>query len=193
MRRAAYILAFLAGLLARSVTAQTYDANGPVVPTWRPMYGEYGNNSLTLPSVPPAVQRRLDEGAASPLSSGGMLLDRDSVFYLDSIAVRQVPPAPLYDRLWWTVQVCSGLTITEAERAEWTISAAPGDGFFPPGGRTPAVGYTAVERHNIVVLEKFVVREQLLKHEMLHAIIWENFHIVGHPMEYFEPCGLLGQ
>jgi hypothetical protein len=91
--------------------------------------------------------------------------------------VRQVAPAPAYDEMWTAVVRCSGLPMPEGMSAAWTVSAAPGDAFYPPGKTEPVPGYTFVETHNIVVLAKYAhPGSPLLAHEMIHALLWVNGH-----------------
>lgn len=150
----------------------------------------HGQNGLYTPITAPTPPTQ-------PLMTHGMLIDRDSIFYLDSIQVRQVAPSPTYDSIWVSMEACSGIRLADSVRAAWTISAAPGDGFIPPGGRYPVPGYTFVEHRNIVVLEKYVLNRDLLGHEMVHALIWEDRHVVGHnehgDMPEFARCGVQNQ
>ena len=154
-------------------------------------------------AVPAQAQNGLYTPAqAAPTEEVGpvlrrLLMARDSVFHLDSIMVRQVAPSPTYDSIWVSVERCAKLPMPDSLRASWTISAAPGDGFIVPGGKDPVPGYTFVETRNIVVLEKYVLNRALLAHEMVHALIWEDRHLVGHnehgDMPEFAQCGVQNQ
>jgi hypothetical protein len=139
--------------------------------------------------VPDSVQRALDRAAPGLVSvKGALRMNRDSIFDVDTIRVQQYAPPAEYAEWWAAVEKCSGLT---ASAEGWSWIAVPGDGFLVKG-RGPFPGYAAVEDHNFLVLRKYVFNESLVKHEMLHAVLWMNGRGDGHPEE-FNTCGLQAQ
>lgn len=139
--------------------------------------------------VPDSVQRALDRAAPGLVSvKGALRMQRDSIFDVDTIRVQLYPAPPEYTKWWAAVERCSGLT---ASMEGWNWIAVPGDGFLVKG-RGPFPGYAAVEDHNFLVLRKYIFNESLVKHEMLHAVLWMNGRGDGHPVE-FDLCGLQAQ
>lgn len=146
--------------------------------------------SLNLEAqVPDSIQTALNRAVPGLVSvKGKLLMQRDHVFDVDTVTTYQYAPPQMYSRWWDEVQACSGLS---GNLEGWSWIAVPGDGFLVKGNG-PFPGYAAVEDNNILVLVKYVWNDQLVKHEMLHALIWIARKEIGHPAE-FDTCGLQAQ
>lgn len=138
-------------------------------------------NGLYAPTPVPVA-------SAAPMAVRGLLMARDSVFNIDSVLVTQYEAPAIYGVWFLQVERCSKLAGT---LDGWTWTAVPGDGFLVKGNG-PFPGYAAVEHHNYLVLRKYIMNEKLVKHEMLHGLLWQHGQGPGHPHE-FDDCELQAQ
>jgi hypothetical protein len=107
----------------------------------------------------------------------------------NSVRVRELPAgsipvqAPSVYELWWQVtQACSGL---HGNLSDVTWYVVPGVSTFQVAGKTYA-GYWFPEGNEIVVAERAKLEGQVVRHEMLHALVRK----AGHSGDYFiSKCG----
>lgn len=106
------------------------------------------------------------------------------------MVVPQYDPPAEYAAWWTEIQDCTGLH--SARRVtDFAWIAVPAGAFVLTyqGKKTyPVIGWAAVEKGNVLVLAKYVHNERLVKHEMVHHLMWEHEQPVGHPAEYFDKC-----
>lgn len=100
--------------------------------------------------------------------------------------------APLIYKNWWTeVKSCAGVTgIPDSlfNTLKWV--SVDSDGFMAMG-HGPYWGYTYAWDNEIWVLERYKLNERLIKHEMLHYLLWNApTRIYGHSIEFIT-CNLM--
>jgi hypothetical protein len=95
-------------------------------------------------------------------------------------------PGPVYREWWRQVEECSGKT-GDFDAVSWYV--VPGDiPFRIPTIDKPLLGYWNSATNRIVLLEWVPSATELVRHEMLHALLRR----ADHPYEYFEQrCGEL--
>jgi plasmid stabilization system protein ParE len=126
------------------------------------------------------------------------LMLRDSIVEVDSVVSEQFHPA-VEAELWSELETCTGLTASDSLRAATTFVAVPGHGFTVHGkseNGAPYVAYAAVEGRVVLILHRRMEHRQILKHEMLHILLYDTGKVVTepwHPVEWFGPCGVLNQ
>lgn len=168
---------------------------------------------LTLFAVPvraqgatPARADSLVQAAATydnsrtPMTTGGMLLNRDSIVVVEDITVEQYIPEHV-DSLWAVVQKCSGVQAPAGMLESLTFSAVPGDAFWVhrenrDNHESPDIGFSVMGKGNILIVKKYMNRPELVEHEMLHTLLYLTGTVVSppwHDTRYFNPCGLQGQ
>jgi hypothetical protein len=136
----------------------------------------------------------------APMATAGLLMNRDSIVVVDHVPVLQYWPDHA-DSLWKVVQACSGVESPAGVLESITFSAVPGDAFWVHAADSaahaaPDIGYTVLEHSNILILKKYMNRPDLVKHEMLHALLYITGTVTSRPwhdVRYFVPCGLAGQ
>lgn len=176
MRRTVYTLAFLLGILAR------------------PLFGQSASQAQEDNLVAAAATY---DNSRAPM--GALLLDRGKIVVADTMLVEQYWPEKA-DSLWAEVQRCSGVEAPANALAGITFAAVPNaDAFYPHLDKKigPYIGYTFVEKGNILIVDKYRNRSDLVKHEMLHALLYLTGTVTESPWHrepYFQKdCGLAGQ
>ena len=140
------------------------------------------------------------DNSRTPMTTAGMLLNRDSLVVVEDITVEQYIPEHA-DSLWAVVQKCSGVEAPAGMLESLTFSAVPGDGFWvhrenKENHESPDIGFSVMEKGNILIVKKYMNRADLVKHEMLHTLLYLTGTVVSRPWHdtrYFNPCGLQGQ
>ena len=93
-----------------------------------------------------------------------------------------MPNGELWRQLWRDVEACSGVKGSYAA-VSWYV--VPGGSSFLWQGQEVAGLWTS-SGNRIVLAELSVARYDVVRHEMLHAVL----EVDGHPAEYFvERCG----
>jgi len=100
--------------------------------------------------------------------------------------------APLIYKNWWNeVKKCANITDVPdnfLNRLTWV--SVDSDGFMAMG-HGPYMGYTYAWDNEIWVLRRYMMDERLIKHEMLHYLLWNTTpRIEGHPIEFIT-CNLM--
>ena len=91
---------------------------------------------------------------------------------------------------WWReVAECSGYEVTEAELDSiefWHVNAST----FPAKGISGFIGYAYVEYNQIFVVRAYKNDKKVIKHEMLHFILWwkREGYRGGHWFEEYIRC-----
>lgn len=162
----------------------------------------HAQDGLYRPQPIPAKQ-------SAPLMFGGLMIDPDSIVEMDSTRAAQYPPPAEYDQWWQEDIACAGpLSIVNnplqvvvvvpripvwPKDIAWVTIPEP---VFRVHGSGPFVGYTDVENMTVIIPDRYIHNRQLVRHEMLHAMLWKmNRADYGHPKAdpIFRACGLLGQ
>ena len=94
---------------------------------------------------------------------------------------RRISPLAHYDRWWAMVEECSGLARSIAE-VDWY--SVPGREFQAPDGR-PASGAYSSDPDRIILAEEAMLDGQIVRHEILHALIKRGRKELEHPATYF--------
>lgn len=97
---------------------------------------------------------------------------------------RPFTPEPIYREWWSQMEACSGLS-KSYESVSWYV--VPGeDPFVAPSLGKQVLGYWQRRGNRIVLLEYVPSRTELVRHEMLHALLQRG----DHPRAYFvDRCG----
>jgi hypothetical protein len=94
------------------------------------------------------------------------------------------PPAE-YQTWWEQVEDCSGIT-GHLEGVSWYY--IPDVSQFTVPGNSDVAGYWQPYHHSITLAGSEISDADLVRHEMLHALL----NAKGHPVEYFgEKCGAI--
>jgi len=161
---------------------------------------------LAAQGATPAQADSLIQAAATydntrtPMTTAGMLLNRDSLVVVDETMVEAYWPEHA-DSLWREVQKCSGVEAPAGMLESLTFNAVPGDGFWvhaenKANHESPDIGFSVMEKANILIVKKYMNRADLVKHEMLHTLLYLTGTVTSRPWHdtrYFVPCGLMGQ
>jgi hypothetical protein len=98
---------------------------------------------------------------------------------------------PIYKTWWNEVKLCSNLTSVSDiyfNRLKWF--SVNSDGFMAMG-HGPFIGYTYAWDDEIWIIKIGMYSERLVKHEMLHYLLWNsNIKTGDHPIE-FNNCKLI--
>jgi hypothetical protein len=101
---------------------------------------------------------------------------------LPDAAIRFQPDPSIYPALWREVEACAERT-SRYESVTWYL--VPGAETITLGGRD-VWGYWSSSTNRIVLTQGATVHANVVRHEMLHAIL----HAEGHPDEFFRHrCG----
>jgi hypothetical protein len=99
-------------------------------------------------------------------------------------AIPLIPP-PRYETWWQEVEDCSGIQSSFREVSWYYV---PGAATFTVGTDSNVSGYWQPYHHSITLAGGRIDDPDLVRHEMLHAIVKAK----GHPAEYFsQKCGAL--
>jgi hypothetical protein len=119
----------------------------------------------------------VDPAVLAALLAGGGLVAWNAE--IPGNAERFTPPA-VYARWWAMTEACSGHS-GNLGAVRWY--RVPGSQFSYRG--QPAAGYTSRYSHRIVIAEESIVQGEVVRHEMLHALLRAR----GHPRSQFvESC-----
>lgn len=122
---------------------------------------------------------------------GGMLIQRDRIVEVDTMQLFQYPAPQIYGQWMTEMQHCTGLkserTITPND-ISWI--SVPGDA-FTVHGQGPVPGWTVLEHNNVLLLEKYVMNERLVKHEMAHILQGVEALSRNHTEEWWLRCELI--
>jgi hypothetical protein len=140
------------------------------------------------------------DNSRTPMTPLGLMINGDSVVVVDSVEVMQYTPDNV-DSLWAVVQACSGVTAPADALDGITFNAVPGDAFYVHAEerhlrQAPDIGFTVLEHNNILIVKKYRNRPSIVKHEMLHALLYITATVRERPWHrqpYFGDCGLSGQ
>ena len=100
--------------------------------------------------------------------------------------------SPLIYKNWWKeVKECSGVSsVSDSLFNSLKWISVDSDGFMAMG-HGPYMGYTYAWDNEIWVLERYKTDERLVKHEMLHYLLWNSTpRVLGHPIEFIT-CNLM--
>lgn len=100
--------------------------------------------------------------------------------------------SPLIYKKWWNeVRICSNTTDvpdTLFDKLKWVSVASDG---FMAMGYGPYMGFTYAWDDEIWVLERYKLDERLVKHELLHYLLWNTTpRVYGHSIEFIT-CNLM--
>lgn len=136
------------------------------------------------------------------LPTYGLMIDRDRLANADTLQVVAYKAPNAYREWWNEIAKCEGLTfppfnplqgIPDGPTADnWMYVAADVDAFMVEGDG-PFIGYTFVKTHQIWVLAKYANNQTLVKHEMIHALMYHHGMQAGHPAKYFNKCGVVAR
>lgn len=107
----------------------------------------------------------------------------------DSI-VQYSPPA-IYAIWWQEIADCEGLDAHANLYHFVQFFEVRGTEFYPQG-MSSVLGATFAKDAQIFIASPYIWDESLIKHEMLHALLWLNGFNFGpwHPAEFFMQCGV---
>lgn len=101
-------------------------------------------------------------------------------------------PPPFYDMLWQDAMRCTGLRIPRAQTKEVHWFYVVADAFtLWDDHKTGFSGYTFFAVDQIVLILNGIDDHRLIKHEMVHYLMWRNGERAGHPDNYFKKCNLI--
>jgi hypothetical protein len=137
----------------------------------------------------------------------GILIPTDSITQLDSTTVLQQYPAPAEYAQWMQeIIACAGLTAVSdplrntvvpaihLQPADIAWVAVPGVAFRIGHGPL-LLGLTVPSHSTILLLQRYAMMPQLVKHETLHLALYLAGRPYGHTEAdwLFTKCGVLGQ
>jgi len=93
-------------------------------------------------------------------------------------AVRFTPP-PVYAQWWSLTEECSGITRSLDAVQFYRI---PNASTIPDNTYGEVAAYWSPASNRIVLADFYEMQPQLVRHEMLHALL----RVSGHPPEYFQ-------
>jgi hypothetical protein len=100
----------------------------------------------------------------------------------------QYKPPHIYERWWIEISRCTGLPITKASREAVKFKYVMADGIMFPNVPMVFVGYAALWENVIYVTFDNVSNVKVVKHEMIHMLMWHNGLGAGHPPKFFKRC-----
>ena len=108
----------------------------------------------------------------------------------DEVAAYYSPPS-VYFKWWKEVRVCTNTKDVPEKRfydLKWAHVRADG---FLASGRGPYIGYTYAWLNEIWIIDDRVLDKQVVKHEMLHFLLWNQGKVAAdHPPIFFK-CNLM--
>lgn len=106
------------------------------------------------------------------------------------VAVTYVAPA-FYRKLWKQAMECTDLWIpmSQTEKVQWNYVVA--DAFTMWDNSATYAGYTLRADDRIILIYDGIDDARLIKHEMVHYLMWIRGEQASHPDKYFKKCGLL--
>jgi hypothetical protein len=69
-----------------------------------------------------------------------------------------------------------------------SLMAADDSTFYGEHWSAPTIGYALMRSGVIVITAEYQKNPYVLRHEALHFILWRQFGVLGHPIEFFGPC-----
>jgi hypothetical protein len=108
-----------------------------------------------------------------------------------SLTGRFDPPAA-YEEWWQEIMSCSHLPVSKVvrDKVKWNFVSIP---FRLRGYERVGeiyVGYTMAWKNEIYVIFDGITDPHLVKHEMLHYLMYQNGLAAGHPDSLFDKCGV---
>jgi hypothetical protein len=135
--------------------------------------------------------------AFAQLPTYGIMINRDRLANADTLHVVAYAAPQKYVQWWDEIAHCTGLEFppfnplqgipTGPTAHDWMYVAADVDAFMVDG-EGPFIGYTFVKHAQIWVLAKYAASARLVKHEMIHALMYGHGMRAGHPARYFDKC-----
>lgn len=126
------------------------------------------------------------------------LVHTDSVQVIvlpDIPAVGQIVSPPDVYAKWWTeISQCTGLPIADSTKARikyYWVSSAP---FVIENTKTVTgdwyqfLAWSDIMEGRLYLTWNAVTDEHIVKHEMIHFLMFNNGKLGGHPPEYFNKC-----
>ena len=100
--------------------------------------------------------------------------------------------APSIYKIWWKeVKKCAGVSsVPDSSFNSLKWVSVDSDGFMAMG-HGPYMGYTYAWDDEIWVLERYKMDERLIKHEMLHYLLWTAGRRDGYHQIEFITCNLM--
>jgi hypothetical protein len=95
---------------------------------------------------------------------------------------------PFYDKWWEEISQCSNLPISVEDRHKVHFKAISGDQFTIGSEKAAFWGFTQYWSNTIYVVLPKLSWEPLIKHEMLHYLMWVNGLPVNHNPEIYSRC-----
>lgn len=105
--------------------------------------------------------------------------------------IMEIERPEIYHRWWKEIQKCTKLTATDETFKKtkfvmirtltgFVINGKPDNNLF--------IGYTIPWSNEILLAEPFTSSEKVVKHEMVHLLLWHNGKPAGHDINYFDKC-----
>lgn len=126
----------------------------------------------------------------SPAPMQGLIIPRNQIVNIDTLVTNQYPAPEVYKRWWLEVQNCTGMKV-DLEVSDFGWISVPGAGFILNGNKMPVPAWAAVEKRNVLILDRYLMNERLVKHEMTHLLMWETRKEASHTGEFWTRCQLI--
>lgn len=107
---------------------------------------------------------------------------------IDTVTVRPFHTPEIYARWWKEIMKCTGLYINTEHRKSVRWIYVKADAFIFNGYYMPFDGYSLVRDNQLLIVWNGVTNEKLVKHEMIHFLMYHNGIEAGHPDKYFVKC-----
>jgi hypothetical protein len=107
---------------------------------------------------------------------------------IDTVSVRPYNPPEIYAKWWQEIMQCTGLHINKKHRESVRWMYVRADGFVINGIPIVYDGYSFVRDNQLMVVFFGVTNEKLVKHEMIHFLMYHNALKAGHPDNLFVKC-----
>lgn len=108
---------------------------------------------------------------------------------IDTVSVRPYTPPAIYAKWWAEISACVKLPISRATTKSVRYLYVKGDAFVINGVPMAFDGYSFIRDNQMMVIYNGVVSEGLIKHEMIHFLMYHNGIEAGHPDKYFKVKG----
>lgn len=113
----------------------------------------------------------------------------------DNPVVAEYKAPDIYEKWWQELQECEQMSISRPAQDRIHYYYVMGeyfhmDYFHTYRDTSQIIGFANIWLDRLYVIKDGVTREGLVKHEMLHFLMWHNGWQVGHPRELFDKCGV---